>query len=73
MVRSGNRLAGGGVTAPAAAIVIPQGAFVPVPPESVTLIVKINGPGVVGFPIMAPVAVLRVRPGVRAPEATEKV
>jgi hypothetical protein len=66
-----NAIGGGAV---AAAIVIAQEEFVPVPPESVTLTVKLPDPGVVGVPVMAPVAVLRVRPVVRVPpKAAEKL
>jgi hypothetical protein len=39
--------------------------------ESVTFTVKL--PVVVGVPVIAPVDVLRVRPAVRVPEATENV
>jgi hypothetical protein len=43
------------------------------PSESVTLVVKLNAPGVVGVPVIAPVEVFSVSPAGKAPEATEKV
>jgi hypothetical protein len=64
------KLGGGGISSGAASIVIRQEEL-GVPRESVTFTVKV--PVVVGVPVMAPVAVLRVRPAGRAPEATEKV
>jgi hypothetical protein len=59
------------------AIVIPQLLVIVVActpgVESVTLTVNENGPAVVGVPVIAPVVGFNVRPGGRAPVATENV
>jgi hypothetical protein len=44
-----------------------------VPVESTTLAVKLNGPAVVGVPVMAPVLVFRFRTGGKPPEVIENV
>ena len=44
-----------------------------VPLESTTFAVKLNVPGVVGVPVMAPVVAFNVRPAGRLPEEIEKV
>jgi hypothetical protein len=42
-----------------------------VPVTLVALITKVNIPGVVGVPVIAPVEVFKLRPPGRAPENTE--
>jgi hypothetical protein len=44
-----------------------------VPLESTTCAVKVNGPAVVGVPVMAPVELFRIKPGGRDPPAIENV
>jgi hypothetical protein len=41
------------------------------PLESVTFKVKVYVPALVGAPVIAPVLVFKVKPGGRAPDATE--
>ena len=56
------------------AIVIPQEELVAVAPsESVTLAERLNGPAVVGVPVMAPEEVFSASPGGRLPELIENV
>ena len=52
---------------------IPQVLVDEAPNESTTLDVSLNVPAAVGAPVMAPVAVLSVRPGDRLPALIEKV
>jgi hypothetical protein len=61
---------GGGITVIVQLVLVVPAAR---PEESTTFAVKLKAPGVVGVPVMAPVAGFRVRPGGRLPAVIENV
>jgi hypothetical protein len=60
-------MVGGAIVIPQLLVIVPAA----VPLESVTCAVKLNGPAVVGVPVIAPVVAFSVRPGGRDPVTIE--
>jgi hypothetical protein len=62
-------IVGGAIVIPQLLVAVPAA----VPVESTTCAVKLNGPAVLGVPVMAPVEVFNVSPGGREPDVMEYV